>query len=303
MKICCVGITTQDRIFTLDHLPSEEGKFFASNFTEQGGGPAATAAVACARLGSETAMIARVGDDATGLAIMAELEREHVSTHDMVVIKGAISTQAAIMVDQHGQRIIISYPSPSLIPDAAKVASVDFASCDAVLADVRWYEGALEALKQARAVGVDSVLDADITDRDITELVALAAHAVFSEPGLKRFTGIEDINEALRAAAAKTSGRVYVTLGAHGYNWIDENGEIQHADGFKVNVVDTTGAGDVFHGAFAVALCLFRDGSGKLDTRAALKFAAATAALKCTKAGGRSGIPNRTEVEEYCRTH
>lgn len=296
MKICCVGITTQDRIFSLENLPHEDGKYFARDLKEQGGGPAATAAVACARLGAQVDMIARVGDDSTGKGILTELEQEGVNTSTMVIIEGATSTQAAIFVDKEGSRIIVSYPSPSLIADPKLLEKIDFSQYDMVLADVRWHEGALKAFELARAAGVPTLLDADTTPQPIDELVALSSHAVFSRPGLIKFAGTEDIDAALEYAAKKAAGEVYVTLGAEGYAFI-ECGKIVHIPGFKVSVVDTTGAGDVFHGAYAYAL------SKGMEKRGGLKFAAATAALKCTKQGGRSGIPSCAEVDEFCKNH
>ncbi len=296
MKICCVGIAVLDRIFTVDSLPKEEGKFFASNFTEVGGGPAATAAVACARLGIEVDMIARVGDDATGKTIIEGLAQENVVVDRMQVIKSAQSTQAAILVDGNGNRVIVSYPSPSLGDDVSFMDNIDFSQYDVVLADVRWHNGAKKAFELAKKAKVSTVLDADTTPQDISDLVALATHSVFSHPGLIKFAGTEVIDDALLYAKTKTSGSVYVTLGKDGYKYL-ENGKITHIPGFVVNVVDTTGAGDVFHGAFASALCLNK------DIVSALRFAAATAALKCTKAGGRSGIPCLKDVEDFCKTH
>ena len=290
MKICCIGIAVQDRIFTVKNLPQNEGKFFANNFREQGGGPAATAAVAIAKLGGEVDMIARIGADATGKAILEELEQYGVGTQYMRIIDGACSTQASITVDSQGKRIIISYPSPSLIPDADFLDHIDFSQYDLILADVRWHQGALKAFEIAKKLNIPTVLDADITDQPIDELVALSSHAIFSEPGLKKFTKLEDIDSALKKASVLTSGQVYVTLGENGYKFLD-NSEIVHKLGFKVNVVDTTGAGDVFHGAFSYALGL------KNNVVDCLNFAAATAALKCTKPGGRTGIPSYDEVK------
>ena len=155
MKILCVGISVQDRIFSVDSLPKEEGKFFARNLKEQGGGPAATAAVACARLGIDTDMIARVGDDATGQGILDELKNEGVNVGKMRVIKNAISTQASILVDQQGNRIIVSYPSPSLDVDASFMETIDFSQYNMVLADVRWHEGALKAFELANKADTD----------------------------------------------------------------------------------------------------------------------------------------------------
>lgn len=296
MKILCAGIAVLDRIFTVDKLPAGEGKFFATDFKEQGGGPAATAAVACARLGLPVDMIARVGDDPTGKTILSELEDEHVGTGNMRVIAGALSTQAAITVDRQGSRIIVSYPSPSLIPSADFMQNIDFRQYNAVLCDVRWGQGALQAFRQAKEAGILRVLDADITDEPIDALVSLATHAVFSCPGLARFAGTEDRDKGLEYAAQHCGGEVIVTLGADGYAFL-ENGKIVRMPGFKVKAVDTTGAGDVFHGAFVSALTL------GMSQREALRFAAATAAIKCTKSGGRSGIPDRKTVEGFLAVH
>lgn len=292
MKICCVGITTLDRIMSVDFLPSKDGKYFAHGYKEQGGGPAATAAVAIARLGAEVDMIARVGDDATGKVIIDELVSEKVNTDHMVVIPGATSTSASILVDNEASRIIVSYPSPSLVADPSALEKIDFSSYDMVLADVRWVEGTRYAFEQAKKHGVPTLLDADITDKDIGELVGLATHCVFSKPGLQKFAKTEDIDAALDYAQTICPNSVYVTLGADGVNFLD-NGQRYHKNGFKVNAVDTTGAGDVFHGAMAFALC---DGKNKED---AITFAQGCSALKCTKPGGRSGIPNKAEVDAF----
>lgn len=292
MKICCVGISVFDRIFTLDSLPFEEGKFFASKLVEQGGGPAATAAVACARLGACVDMIARVGDDATGKAIVDGLAKEGVNVDLMRIIKGATSTQASILVDKNGNRVIVSYPSPSLDPDASFMDSIDFSQYDVVLADVRWFQGAKKAFELARKAQVKTVLDADITDQPIDELIALGTDVVFSKPGLLNFTHETNIDNALFLAKKCTKGDIYVTLGADGYKFLLDN-HIIHKSGYKVNVVDTTGAGDVFHGAYAFAL------ASKQEKEQRLKFAAAVAALKCTKSGGRNGIPHLEQVIDF----
>ena len=131
-----------------------------------------------------------------------------------------------------------------------------------------------------------------MTPQDITPLVALADHAVFSTPGLKRMTGQDDAQQALKLAAEQTNGKVYVTLGGEGSLWI-ENGHMCQQTAFSVNVVDTTGAGDVFHGAMAAAL------AEQMPTDQAIRFASAVAAMKCTQAGGRAGIPNRAQTESF----
>lgn len=292
VRIACVGITVMDRIYYVEGLPTESGKYVARNYTEVGGGPAATAAVAAARLGAQVDFIGRVGDDDTGNSLLAELESWGVNTRYTKRYNQAKSSQSAIMVDTKGERIIINYPSPDLLPDAEWLEEIDFSQWDVVLADVRWHDGAKKAFTLARQAGVMTVLDGDITPQDISELVALSDHAAFSEPGLARLTGVKEMASALKQAQTLTNGHVYVTQGSAGCDWL-ENGGRQHQPAFKVDVVDTTGAGDVFHGALAVALAT----SG--DLAESVRFASGVAALKCTRPGGRAGIPDCDQTRSF----
>lgn len=291
-RIACVGITVQDRIYSLNELPEEGGKYQAHHYIEAGGGPAATAAVAIARSGIDVDFIGRVGDDDCGNALLAELRDQGVNTALCRRYPDARSSQSAILVDRRGERMIINYPSPDLEADAGWLDAVDFRRYDLVLADVRWHEGALAAFTLARAAGVTTLLDADTTPQDITPLVALADHAVFSTPGLKRMTGQQDVIAGLRLAASRTRGKVYVTRGSEGSDWM-EGERLCHQPAFSVKVVDTTGAGDVFHGALAVAL------AQNMATAPAIRFASAVAAIKCTQPGGRAGIPCRDQTESF----
>ncbi|SUG17620.1 putative sugar kinase [Salmonella enterica subsp. arizonae] len=101
-------------------------------------------------------------------------------------------------MDANGERIIVNYPSPDLLPDADWLNDIDFSQWDVVLADVRWHDGAKQAFTLARQAGVMTVLDGDITPQDISELVALSDHAAFSEPGLARLTGMSETLDALK---------------------------------------------------------------------------------------------------------
>ncbi|EGT0677970.1 sugar kinase [Citrobacter braakii] len=292
IRIACVGIAVMDRIYYVEGLPTEGGKYVAKRYTEVGGGPAATAAVAAAKLGAKVDFIGRVGDDDTGNSLLAELESLGVNTRYSQRYAGAKSSQSAIMVDAQGERIIVNYPSPDLLHDADWLNEIDFTQWDVVLADVRWHEGAREAFTLARRAGVMTVLDGDVTPQDIRELVALSDHAAFSEPGLARLTGINDPEVGLKQAQTLTNGHVYVTRGSAGCDWI-KNNTLQHQSGFKVDVVDTTGAGDVFHGALAFSLA-----GGDLPEEA-VRFASGVAALKCTRPGGRAGIPDCDQTRSF----
>ncbi|HDC1791596.1 TPA: sugar kinase [Salmonella enterica] len=292
VRIACVGITVMDRIYYVEGLPTEGGKYVAKRYTEVGGGPAATAAVAAAKLGAQVDFIGRVGDDDTGNSLLAELESLGVNTRYTRHYTQAMSSQSAIMVDAKGERIIVNYPSPDLLPDADWLNDIDFSQWDVVLADVRWHDGAKQAFTLARQAGVMTVLDGDITPQDISELVALSDHAAFSEPGLARLTGMSETIDALKKAQTLTNGHVYVTRGSEGCNWL-EKAAVRHQPGFTVEVVDTTGAGDVFHGALAFGLA-----SG-YAIEEAVRFASGVAALKCTRPGGRAGIPDCEQTRSF----
>lgn len=292
IRIACVGITVLDRIWYLAELPREGGKYVAKNYTEVGGGPAATAAVAAAKLGAAVDFIGRVGDDETGNTLLTELASLGVNTRYTRVVNGARSSQSAVLVDGYGERIITNYPSPDLPADANWLTGIDFSQWDAVLADVRWHEGAKRAFTLARQAGVPTLLDADVTPQAIDDLVALSDHAAFSAPGLQRLTGLDAPAAALKKAQTLTNGHVYVTQGKEGCFWL-EAGKLLHQPGFAVDVMDTTGAGDVFHGALAVTL------AQKMATAEAVRFASAVAALKCTRPGGRAGIPDCEQTRSF----
>lgn len=292
IRVACVGITVMDRIYYVEGLPTEGGKYVAKRYTEVGGGPAATAAVAAAKLGAQVDFIGRVGDDDTGNSLLAELESLGVNTRYTRRYAGAKSSQSAVIVDAKGERIIVNYPSPDLLHDADWLNEIDFSQWDVVLADVRWHEGAKRAFTLARRAGVMTVLDGDVTPQDISELVALSDHAAFSEPGLTRLTGIQDTVSALKKSQMLTNGHVYVTRGSEGCDWLDDN-VFRHQPGFPVEVVDTTGAGDVFHGALAFSL------AGGTPIEEAVRFASGVAALKCTRPGGRAGIPDCDQTRSF----
>ena len=292
IKIACVGIAVQDRLYYVENLPDGGGKYVAQDYKEIGGGPAATAAVAAARLGASVDFIGRVGDDAAGQTLLNELENAGVNTALTRVVHQARSTQSAILVDKQGERIIINYPSPDLPTDTGWMEAIDFSQYDMVLADVRWHEGTEFAFTRARASGVTTLLDADVTPQSILSLIRLADHAAFSEPGLIKATGEKNMTKALKLADQMTSGIVYVTQGKSGCSWLEQQALCQQ-DGFKVEVVDTTGAGDVFHGSLAFALAE----NQPIDR--AVRFANAVAALKCTRPGGRAGIPDRDQTDAF----
>lgn len=295
--VLCIGIATLDRVWLVDTMPGPGSKTRARAYLEVGGGQAANAAVTAAKLGGRVQLWTAVGSDSAGGKIVDELRAADVDTTGVEVVAGARSITAAVWVDKNGERSIVSDFDPDLLT-ASSTADLDaIASANAVLADVKWPAGAEPALQRARSLGIPTVLDIEPAPAgNLERLCPLADHAIFGQSGLAAFTGTDDPLAGLRIAHARLAGIVGVTLGAQGIRLMTSAGET-HVPARRVAVVDTTGAGDAFHGAYALAIAEGR------DAVAAAGFANAVAAMKCTKAGGRAGLPTRTELERFMETH
>lgn len=254
---------------------------------------AANAAAAIARLGGDAHFWGPAGDDALADAMANELAAFGVDVRGLHRVPDSRSSHSAILVDEHGERLIIGVRGVVLTADDAWLPIAAMDSADAVLADVRWPIGAKRALLAARERNVPSVLDADVADRAVLhQLVALADYVVFSEPGLEAFAG-HRAARGLADALGRHTRVAAVTRGAQGVDWVDAamRTRTEHLPAMRIaRAVDTTGAGDVFHGAFTLAIA---ERSTPVE---ALRFASVAAALKCEREGARS-VPTRAEVE------
>ncbi|MDA8109003.1 MAG: PfkB family carbohydrate kinase [Betaproteobacteria bacterium] len=290
-RVVCVGHSALDYVFGVDEFGTVGAKLRATRFREAGGGMAANAAVAVAALGGRAVLCGVVGDDAAGSRMRSELAAWGVDVSGLRALPGAASSVSAVIVNGRGERLIVNFRGDALQtpPDTTLRAAVETA--DAVLADVRWVPGARAALEGARRRGVPTVLDADIAERaELEALCALAGHAIFSEQALAQFAPGASVETALRTALAHGAELAAVTCGAQGVRWLQRGANrLAALPAFAVQVRDTTGAGDAFHGAYALAL------AEGMPPRAALRFASGAAALKCAREGARS-VPSRTEV-------
>lgn len=292
----CLGVAVQDHVFSLAEMPRRADKYRASGMSVVGGGCAANAAVAVVRLGGRALLATRLGSDRLGDEIVADLELEGVDCRHAARFAGCQSSVSAVMVDAAGERMVVNYRDAALpvavdwLPDPATLG------LGAVLADTRWPEGAAHLLRAARAAGLPAVLDGEPPITAASAAVAAASHVAFSREGLAEWTGTGDIAAGLAAVAGRTGAFVCVTDGARGVHYLDGTAR-GHVPAYPVTVRDTLAAGDVWHGAFALGLAEGR------DAVQALRFASAAAALKCTRFGGRAGIPQRAEVETLLREY
>ena len=293
VKLLSVGAFTLDTILRVDQLPVHQGKFIASDGVQIASGMATSAACAAHRLGAEVSLWASAGDDAVGDQLVAEIQAEGVDCSLIRRVAGARSALAAILVDAHGERIIVPFYDRQAQADPETLPLADLSAFDAVLVDVRWPGAAALALTAARNANRPAILDADTAPVEVLErLLPLASHIVASEPAARIVCGHAlDPQSACADLASRTDAFVAVTGGAAGTWWHDRTtGGVRHVEAPRVKAVDTLAAGDVFHGAFAVGL------AEAMPMQEALRFASATAALKCLRFGGRLGAPDRAET-------
>jgi sulfofructose kinase len=290
--VVCIGHAVQDFVFSVPDLPRTATKHRATAFSSVGGGPAATAAVAVARLGGHAVLAARVGDDAVGAMIVDELAGYGVDCALVKRVDGCRSSVSSVMVDAAGERLIVNYLDPRMpgSPDWLPPSLPEETAV--VLADSRWPDGAWVMLERARSAGIAAVLDADSPMPRDSPLVAAATHVAFSEPGLHDYCGAGDPHSLITNLSRRLDGWCCVTQGERGVI-IADRGQAGRVAAFDVAAVDTLGAGDVWHGAFALALAERR---GEIE---AVTFANAAAALKVGRRGGRAGVPTRAEVDTF----
>ncbi|HEX4984539.1 MAG TPA: PfkB family carbohydrate kinase, partial [Burkholderiales bacterium] len=201
-RVICVGHAALDRIYAVSSWPAGSGKVAALRFAEGGGGMAANAAAAIARLGGDAVFWGPAGDDATAATIHAQLVADGVDASGLRRFGGLDSSHSAVIVDARGERLVVGLRGSALQAPADWLPLAGVRTADAMLADVRWPQGARAALEAARAAGIVTVLDGETAPVDVLDQLARAAdHVVFSQRGLESFAGSGRDEDLLRALA------------------------------------------------------------------------------------------------------
>jgi sulfofructose kinase len=292
----CAGIAVQDIVMRVQNFPAPGAKVSASEFIITGGGCAANAAVAVARLGGRVGFAGPLGggDDQVSNRILADLAKEGIDCSGVVRMNGGTASVSLILLDATGEKTIATRRGVNLgkvlPPDAAGLV----ADADAVLVDNRFPEFVTAVCRAAQARQIPIVIDLDQVTKVDDPLLKLGTHVVSSAEALHGTTGVSDYGAGLQRLAQHVSGFLAITDGPNGVYWLD-HGVLRHMPAFKVKAIDSLAAGDAFHGAFTLALA---EGRNLQD---AMRFASATAALKCTHFGGAAGAPTRVEVEEFLK--
>ena len=296
-KIVCIGLAVLDHVFKVSKIPKKPVKSFAKNYMVAGGGNAATAAVAVSRAGGDAIFWGRLGNDYNAELILSELKEFGVNVKDVLKISGVKSGVSSVLIDENGERLITNYSDPLLNSDAKWLPLEKLRHSNALLIDLRWHEGAIKTSAVARKLGIPVILDADLTPEGFSEdVIRNSTHVLFSQPALEEFSSGKSTKIALKQVMEINDGWVGVTDGSNGTSWLVKDG-LKNFPAFKVNTIDTLGAGDVFHGIFALGLA-----EGKTEEQA-ISFASAGAAIHCSKTGGRKSIPDREEIHNFLKNY
>lgn len=290
MDILCVGHACYDLIFQVPHHPAEDEKLSSTAHLACGGGPAANAAVAVARLGMSSGFIGYLGNDLYGKSHYAELITEGVDTS--LIKRGSIATPVAtLIVKPDGKRSVVNYT------EASTVLPADHCLLDAVqpllvlLVDGHQPAISLALTRQAKQHGIPTILDAGSLHSGTQQLMTEVDYLAASEKFARQLTQQNEPQQALEYMRT-LAPNVIITLGERGLIWSQQT-KTGSLPGFTVNAIDSTGAGDAFHAGLAVAL------ARQLDWPDALNYASAVGALCCTQVGARPGMPYKNEIDEF----
>jgi sugar/nucleoside kinase (ribokinase family) len=296
-RILCIGQPVRDLTFRVTGVPARGSKANADHFEQICGGNSLNAAIGIVRLGGRVSLCGPMGDarETASRTIFEQLAHEGIETRHIVHVPGAVTPLSAIMIDPTGERTIVTYRDPELWKVKLPPADELLEGCDAVLTESRCAEFCTDVCAEAVRRGIPVIVDVDRAMSLREGLLTASTHLVFSSEPLQETAGCNDEGEALRKIAKLTPSFLAGTRGPRGTIWLDKHGELQETPAFPVHTVDTLGAGDVFHGAFTLAI------TENQELRQALRFASAAAALKCTRFGGALAAPQRLEVEEFLR--
>ncbi len=267
----------------------------ARDIVIQGGGLTGTAIVAAARLGARTRMLGRLGDDDIGDQVVVGLQADGVDASGLIRVPGGRSLVSVVIVDQDtAERTIYCRYDTDTDCSTNLIGLSALEGADALLLDAHWADGARAVARRAKELGVPIVCDINPKSTN-TDILALCDCPVVNRASALKFAGTGDHYQALERIRALGSSAAVITCGPEGAYYSDGTNR-GHVPAFQVDAVDTTGAGDVFHGAFAFAL------TQGWDLREMVRFASAVSAIKCTQVGGRAGIPTLDQTLRFLKS-
>jgi ribokinase len=285
-----IGQCAVDYLGVVDSYPALDEKAKLSDFKIEGGGPTATAMVTLSRLNVPVSFIGKVGDDSFGALIQEGLKKEGVDISAMVVESGGTSQFAFISVEKDSGKRNIFFTTGTISPlkfDEIDTNYID--RCKILHLDGLMTDASIKAAKYARSMGKKVSLDAGTLRDGMVELCRETDYLVTSEKFARSYIKGSDFEYALKELKKLGPEIVCITLGEKGSIALTD-GVVTHQPAYdKINVVDTTGAGDVYHGGFIYGILK------GYDIKKTLDFASFVSGMKCSELGGRDGIPKADE--------
>jgi sulfofructose kinase len=277
----------------VDEFPSPGVKIDAGFTTIQGGGPIPTAMVTLSRLGGKAAVIAAVGDDLFGRFVVAQLEKDRVDASYIIHKKMPTAVAAGWVEQRTGCRTIVLDLQIDIVPSDIRLSSLPKAKL--IHIDGRYMPACMKLARWARRNNVGVVFDIGSMRNDVTDIIPLVDHLICAEDFALPYTGSRKVESAIRKLRKRCCGTILVTSGVRGALGYSAQAGLVRQRAFRVNAVDTTGAGDAYHGAYIFGLIR------GWDLKKRMEFASALAAIKCTRPGGRTGIPSYNKVVSFLR--
>ncbi len=293
-----LGSVTVDFVGTVKTWPDKGVKMMLDSFSVCDGGLVGTALAAIARLGGKAAFAGKLGQSEMARRALKALSKESVDTSFVLPAEGAEPIIAFILTSSiDGQRNIlwtrqnVQYPMPWEFPDKNW-----FERTSVLLIDYESGLAGIETAKIARQYNIPVVIDAERDEPHVAEALGISSHIIISEDFASSYVGKVNIADMLTALRTDSQQTVIITRGEKGCAGLTDKGMFE-LPAYKVDLVDTTGCGDTFHGAYALAL------ARKQSVIEAAKFASAAAALCATQLGGRAGIPTAEQLEQFLSKH
>jgi len=291
-----VGLMNVDELFLVDSLPVFGGSRKALAHSRQCGGPAPTAMACLARLGVATQILARIGNDADGDFLCAEMARLGVGI-DYVQRESGASRVTGVFVDAaSGDRGFLATPQHVADLTSTDINPMTMAGAQVVLVDDA-DEAGLAAARCAHEAGQRVVFDGTWQSEGLDEFLPLVDVAIVSEFFARRWMPAAKDEEIVGELLERGTGTAVLTLGARGSMAATPSGELLRTPTFPVDILDTTGAGDAFHGGYIYGMLQ------AWPLPDVLRFASATGALNCRHLGGQGGLPSLADVQNLLETH
>jgi sulfofructose kinase len=289
------GAVAIDDLLYVDHYPLPDSKTTVKETRRDGGGLTGTALVAAARLGARAAYCGVMGYDDLSRYAVGQLEEEGIDCTAVLYRDGARPIQSVIIVDMStGARTIFRVLSGVIWRPPDAMTDELITGCRVLFVDDKSVASGRRAIEVAHRHGIPVVGDIEAgQDVDLLDMIDQIDHLIIGIDLAKRLTGETEPMRMVRALWHGKRACCVVTAGSLGCWYMAQEGDARHAPAFSVPVVDTTGCGDVFHGAYAASIAL------NDDVHTAIRVASATAALKATQPGGRNGIPRRDVVDRF----